>query len=142
METVKGILQGRDMYWVEECESVAEVARAMAGLHVGAILVLQQGSLRGIFSERDLMKRVVVEGRDINVTKVGDVMTKDLATVGEDATLEDAMQRMHEYGCRHLPVIGSGRVIGMVSMRDLMNVELKRKTEEIEHMRAYIHGAA
>jgi signal-transduction protein with cAMP-binding, CBS, and nucleotidyltransferase domain len=142
METVKGILKGRDMYWVEESESVAEVARAMSGLHVGAILVLRQGSLCGIFSERDLMKRVVVEGRDINSTKVGEVMTKDLATVGEETTLEDAMQQMHEYGCRHLPVVNTGGVIGMVSMRDLMNVELKRKTEEIEHMRAYIHGAA
>ena len=142
METVKGILSGRDMFSVEEHESVAEVARSMAGLHVGAILVVRDGDLRGIFSERDLMTRVVVEGRDIRATKVAEVMTKNLATVDEEATVEQAMELMHQHGCRHLPVLRSSRVVGMVSMRDLMNVDLKRKTEEIEHMRNYIHGAA
>src|SRR5687768_2471590 len=81
METVKGILSGRDMFSVEEHQSVADVARSMAGLHVGAILVVRDGELRGIFSERDLMTRVIVEGRDIEATKVSEVMTKDLSTV-------------------------------------------------------------
>jgi len=142
METVKGILSGRDMFSVEEHQPVADVARSMAGLHVGAILVVRDGELRGIFSERDLMTRVIVEGRDIHTTQVSEVMTKNLATVDEDATVEQAMALMHQYGCRHLPVLRSSRVVGMVSMRDLMNLDLKRKTEEIEHMRNYIHGAA
>jgi CBS domain-containing protein len=141
MATVKEILSGRDMFSVEAHESVADVVRAMSGLHVGAILVLGKGELRGIFSERDLMTRVVASNRDARVTTVAEVMTQDLATVGEEAEIEQAMELMHHHGCRHLPVLREGRVVGMVSMRDLMNVELRRKTEEIEHMRAYIHGA-
>jgi CBS domain-containing protein len=142
METIQEILMERDMFSVEEQQTVAEVAQRMADLHVGAILVLGNGGLRGIFSERDLMKRVVVEGRDIGSTQVREVMTRDVATIEESATLEDAMEEMQRHGCRHLPVLRGDLVVGMVSMRDLMNHELRRKTEEIEHMRAYIHGAA
>jgi signal-transduction protein with cAMP-binding, CBS, and nucleotidyltransferase domain len=141
MTTVKDILSGRDMFSVEHNESVAEVVRAMSDLHVGAILVLGNGELQGIFSERDLMTRVVAGGRDARSTAVADVMTKDLATVEEAAAMEDAMELMQNRGCRHLPVLRAGRVVGLVSMRDLMAVELRKKTEEIEHMRAYIHGA-
>jgi CBS domain-containing protein len=142
METLQGILQGRGMFAVEEEQTVAAVVRTMADLHVGAILVLGNGALRGIFSERDLMKRVVVEERDVHATRVGEVMTTNLATIRETATVEQAMELMRKHNCRHLPVLGSGGAVGMVSMRDLMNHELTRKTEEIEHMRAYIHGAA
>ncbi len=140
MQTLSSILSEREMYSVEESQSVAEVVRRMAALHVGAILVLGNGELRGIFSERDLMTRVVVEGRDAGHTRVGEVMTTDLATIDEQATVPQAMESMRRIGCRHLPVLRNGRVTGMVSMRDLMGVELARKTEEIEHMRAYIHG--
>lgn len=142
METLQGILQGRKMFAVEEDETVADVSRTMADLHVGAILVLAGGTLRGIFSERDLMKRVVVDGRDVQATHVSEVMTTDLATIHEEATVEEAMEMMRRHNCRHLPVMRGQRVAGMVSMRDLMNYELRQKTEEIEHMRAYIHGAA
>jgi signal-transduction protein with cAMP-binding, CBS, and nucleotidyltransferase domain len=141
MTTVKDILSDRDMFSVEHTESVAKVVRAMSDLHVGAILVLGTGELRGIFSERDLMTRVVAADRDAQSTKVADVMTTDLATIEEGATVEEAMELMQNRGCRHLPVLRGGRVVGLVSMRDLMSVELKKKTEEIEHMRAYIHGA-
>jgi CBS domain-containing protein len=141
METVKEILADRVMFSVEEHDSVAEVVRVMSEMRVGAILVQRSGELCGIFSERDLMTRVVAERRDVGVTRVSDVMTKNLATIEEDATIEQAMELMHQRGCRHLPVLRSDRVVGMVSMRDLMHVELKKKTEEIEHMRAYIHGA-
>ena len=142
MLSLKGILMGREMFFVEEHQVVADVARKMAGLHVGAILVLRNGTLTGIFSERDLMTRVVVEGRDIDRTSVSDVMTRQPATIQENASIAAAMEMMHEHGCRHLPVVNGDQVVGMVSMRDLMNYELDRKTQEIEQMRAYIHGAA
>ena len=142
MESLKGILMGREMFFVEEHQVVSDVARKMAELHVGAILVLRNGALQGIFSERDLMTRVVVDGRNIHETAVGDVMTRHPSTIPESASVATAMEMMHEHGCRHLPVLGPDRVVGMVSMRDLMNYELERKTQEIEHMRAYIHGAA
>ncbi|MEO8368000.1 MAG: CBS domain-containing protein [Candidatus Solibacter sp.] len=141
MSRVRDIVHQRTLFSVEEHESVAEVARKMADLHVGAILVFNGIQLRGVFSERDLMKRVVVERCDPESTSVGSVMTTDIATIEDSATLEEAMESMHSNNCRHLPVTREGGVVAFLSMRDLMNYELAQKTEEIHHMRAYINNA-
>lgn len=141
MSSVREIVHKRELYSVAEGDTVAEAARHMAELHVGAILVLNSGKLRGIFSERDLMKRVVLEGRDPAATPVSEVMSTDVVTVDELATPEDAMEAMQSHNCRHLPVMRGAHVVAFLSMRDLMNYELARKTEELRHMRAYIHGA-
>ena len=142
MENIRAVLDDRSMFHVEQHQTVAEVARTMANLNVGAILVLERGELRGIFSERDLMTRVVVPGRDINATRVQEVMTSSPVTIQESASTEEAMERMRRHKCRHLPVLRGAEVIGMVSMRDLMNLELEKKTEEIAYMRSYIAGAS
>jgi len=141
MSRVREIVHGRDLFFVGEHQTVAEVAHRMSELHVGAIVVLNGEALRGIFSERDLMKRVVLEGRDPKITQVGQVMTTDVATVDEMALIEEAMESMQAHNCRHLPVLRGSHVVAFLSMRDLMNYELARKTEELHHMRAYIHGA-
>lgn len=140
MSTVRDIVQNRDLFQVGELDTVAQVARQMAELHVGAILVLNGESLRGIFSERDLMKRVVLEHLDPETTPVRVVMSTSVVAVDELASLEEAMELMQSHNCRHLPVTRGSRVVGFLSMRDLMNFELARKTEELHHMRAYIHG--
>ena len=140
MSSVREIVHDRDLYQVSESDTVAQAARQMTELHVGAILVLQGERLRGIFSERDLMKRVVVERLDPESTPVRAVMTTDVVSVDELASLEEAMELMQSHNCRHLPVMRGSRVVGFLSMRDLMNFELARKTEELHHMRAYIHG--
>jgi CBS domain-containing protein len=142
MSRVRDIIDQRDLFSVEESETVANVARRMAELHVGAILVLNQDELRGVFSERDLMKRVVLERLDPERTPVSRVMSTALAVIDELASLEDAMELMRVHECRHLPVMRASRPVGFLSMRDLMNYELARKTEELHHMRAYIHGSA
>lgn len=142
MSTVQDIVNTRELFYVEEGTSVAEVARHMAELHVGAILVLSSGQLRGVFSERDLMKRVVLERLDPDETPVERVMSTAVVTVDEQAGVEEAMELMQANNCRHLPVVHGSRVVAFLSMRDLMNYELARKTEELHHMRAYIHGAA
>jgi CBS domain-containing protein len=141
MSRVQDIVQDRELYYVEEHQTVAAVARKMAELHVGAIIVLSGQQLRGVFSERDLMKRVVLEKLDPEQTLVRSVMSIDISTVDESATLEVAMEAMQQHNCRHLPVTRGGKVVSFLSMRDLMNYELARKTEELHHMRAYIHGA-
>ncbi len=141
MSGVKDIVQQRELFSVEEHQSVAEVARKMADLHVGAILVLNGDGLRGVFSERDLLKRIVVERRDPEGTPVGTVMSTDVFTIDESASLEEAMESMQSHNCRHLPVTRKGHVVAFLSMRDLMNFELAQKTEEIHHMRAYISNA-
>ena len=141
MACVQDIVLMRDLFCVAETDTVADVARHMADLHVGAILVLNEGKLCGIFSERDLMKRVVLESRDPATTMVREVMSTDVVTIDETASPEDAMEAMQAHNCRHLPVMRDSRVVAFLSMRDLMNYELARKTEELHHMRAYIHGA-
>ena len=141
MSRVSDIVCQRELFRVEEYDSVAEVARKMADLHVGAILVFNGDRLRGIFSERDLMKRVVVERCDPERTAVGLVMSTEVATIDDSASLEEAMESMQSHNCRHLPVTRDGMVVAFLSMRDLMNFELAQKTEEIHHMRQYISNA-
>jgi CBS domain-containing protein len=141
MSQVRDIIRDRELFYVEETQTVAEVVRRMAELQVGAILVLSGEQLRGVFSERDLLRRVVLGNLDPGHTSVTDVMSTDLATISETASLDDAMESMQTHNCRHLPVTRGPQVVGFLSMRDLMNVELARKTEELHHMRAYIHGS-
>lgn len=140
MQTLNQILADRPTYSVETGQRVAEVVETMAALNVGAILVLERGELRGLFSERDLMMRVVVPGRDVHSTLIDDVMTREIATADPSSTTDAAMAQMEHIGCRHLPVCGGDRVLGMVSMRDLMRFELEEKTSELEHMRSYIQS--
>jgi CBS domain-containing protein len=138
MSGVRDILQDRKLFHVGENDTVASVVRRMAELHVGAILVLEGEQLRGVFSERDLMKRVVLEKLDPELTVVKSVMSTDIASIDEMASVEEALEAMHAHNCRHLPVTCGTRVVAFLSMRDLMNYELARKTEDLNHIEAYI----
>jgi CBS domain-containing protein len=140
MSRVKDIIQDREMCSVEESDTVAEVVRCMAKRNIGAILVMKNGELRGVFSERDLMVRVVLPGLDPASTLVSQVMSTSLGTVEDCATLDEAMQRMRDHNCRHLPVKHGPDLVGFLSMRDVMHHELASKEEELGQMRAYIHG--
>src|SRR5438045_685779 len=104
MSLVRDIVHDRQLFHVEEGQSVADVARRMADLHVGAIVVLSGERLRGVFSERDLMKRVVLERLDPETTPVEKVMSTAVVTIDELSSLEDAMEMMQAHNCRHLPV--------------------------------------
>jgi CBS domain-containing protein len=139
MVLVKDVVD-RELYFVEPSQSVAEVAKKMAELKVGAIVVLEGGRLKGVFSERDVLTRVVVERLDPDLTPVAQVMTEDVATVAESAGIETALESMRAHQCRHLPVLRGEEVVGFLSMRDLMHHELARKTEELLRIRAYVHG--
>ena len=142
MSNVRDIVGNRVLFSVQENETVAGVARQMAEYRVGAILVMSFGQLSGVFSERDLMLRVVIERLDPETTPVRTVMSTEVTTVEDTASLEEAMEAMHRHSCRHLPVTRMGEVVGFLSMRDLMDFQLARQTEELHHMKAYIHGAA
>jgi CBS domain-containing protein len=142
MSHVSDIVHQRELFRVEEHHSVAEVARKMTDLHVGAILVFNGDQLRGVFSERDIMKRVVVERCDPETMPVGLVMSTEVATIDESASLEEAMESMQSHNCRHLPVTRGGQVVAFLSMRELMHFELAQKIEENHHMRAFISSNA
>lgn len=142
MVRIGDIIRGRNLFSVQVDQSVADVVRHMSELRVGAILVLESEELRGLFSERDLMTRVVVEGRDPETTPVSKVMSVDLATIEESSTLDEALECMNQHSCRHLPVMCGGKVTGFLSMRDVMWHDLAQKTEELEHLHAYVHRSA
>jgi CBS domain-containing protein len=122
-------------------QTVLEVAQAMVERNIGAVPVLRDGLLVGIFSERDLMKRVVVEGRDPRTAKVEEVMTEDPLTVSPDESLENCMLLMRRHGFRHLPVCEGRELRGIVSLRDILLHDLNEKDHEVRMMRAYIQAS-
>ena len=108
--------------------------------NIGAVPVLRQGQLVGIFSERDLMRRVVVDGKDPAHTLVSEVMTEDPLTVAPNDPVETCMTLMKRHGFRHLPVCAGRDLKGVVSLRDLLLHNLDEKDDEVRMMRAYLHS--
>jgi len=134
------LIKNQETYRADINQSVLEVAQAMVERNIGAVPVLQDGLLVGIFSERDLMKRVVVEGRDPKVTRLFEVMTEGPLTVPPEQDLETCMFLMRRHGFRHLPVCDGKQLRGLVSLRDLMLHDLSEKDDEVRMMRAYIQS--
>jgi CBS domain-containing protein len=124
----------------EPQQTVLEVARLMVDHNIGAVPVLNQGELVGIFSERDLMTRVVVPGLDPARTRVSEVMTEDPLTVAPNDNLETCMTLMRRHGFRHLPVCTGRELRGVVSLRDILLHDLNEKDDEVRMMRAYLHS--
>jgi CBS domain-containing protein len=123
MRQIGELITGRPLYHAEATETVRDVVRRMAGWNVGAIAILDSGKLAGVFSERDLMTRVVAAGLDPETTAVGSVMTRDLIVGDPGEEVPSALAKMHSVNCRHLPVVQSGSLVGMISLRDLMQVD-------------------
>jgi CBS domain-containing protein len=141
MHTLRQVIQHQHLVHAHPSATVQDVATLMSEARVGCIPVLDGESLVGVFSERDLMTRVVVEGKDPRRTTVGSVMTTEVITAKLDERVERCLEKMRGCGCRHLPVVTEGRVIAMISMRDLMRDEIEEQVEEIRELRAYIHTA-
>ena len=121
--------------------TVRHAARIMAERHIGAILITENGRLAGIFTERDVLNRVVALGRDPETLRIGEVMTRNPDTVPPDATALDTMVRMQTKGYRHLPVVEDGELIGIVSVRDLFDAVKRELEEDIQEREAFIFGA-
>jgi len=138
---VYDLINTQETYRVDAGQTVFDVARAMVERNIGAVPVLRDGQLIGIFSERDLMKRVVVEGRDPRTTRVDEVMTDDPLTVSPDESLETCMILMRRHGFRHLPVCEGRHLRGIVSLRDILLHDLNEKDHEVRMMRAYIQAS-
>ena len=124
----------------EAQQTVLDVARMMVEHNIGAVPVLQDGRLTGIFSERDLMIRVVVDGKDPARTLVSQVMTEDPLTVAPNDPLETCMTLMRRHGFRHLPVCAGRELKGVISLRDILLHNLDEKDDEVRMMRAYLHS--
>jgi len=123
MRQIGEIIEGHPLFHVPSTASVRDVARTMSERNIGAIAVLDSGKLVGIFSERDVLTRIVAEGRNPDDTRVESVMTKDIIVAAPADDINDALQKMHECNCRHLPVVQGGNLVGMISIRDLLKVD-------------------
>lgn len=141
MCSIYDLVKEQEMCVADVNDSVLQVARAMVERNIGAVPVLREGKLAGVFSERDLMRRIVVEGRNPQATKVGDVMTTEPLWVGRNDDLEHCLRLMREHGFRHLPICEGGQLLGFVSLRDMLLRDLSEKNDEVRLMRAYIHSA-
>jgi len=134
------LIKDQETYRADLGQNVLETVRAMVELNIGAVPVIHNGELVGIFSERDLMKRVVAETLDPRSTCVAEVMTNDPLTIGMNEDLDTCMTLMRRNNFRHLPVCHHGRLVGMVSLRDILLHDLSEKDDEVRMMRAYIHS--
>ena len=138
---VHDLIKNQDVLRVEGSQAVLDVAKAMVSRNIGAVPVLRNGVLVGIFSERDLMKRVVAEGRDPRSTRVEEVMTQEPLSVTPQETLETCMHLMRRHGFRHLLICEDKQLVGLVSLRDILLHDLNEKDDEVRMMRAYIQAS-
>jgi CBS domain-containing protein len=120
MATINDIIKDRRVYSINADSTVLEAARFMMEHSIGALPVLRDGELVGIFSERDVMNRVVAVGRTPGQTHVAEVMTANPRSVGPEESIEDCLFLMKEFGFRHLPVCQEKQLKGLISLRDLL----------------------
>ena len=131
--------KSRTLYSVEPDDPVLEAIRQMAEHHVGALLVMKGTQLEGIISERDYARKVILHGRSSAETPVWQIMSTPVITVSPGQTVQDCMKLMTERRVRHLPVVDGGRVVGMVSIGDLVKAVIEDQQQTIEQLESYIH---
>ena len=120
--------------------SIFEAVAEMNRLRIGAVVVLENGRLAGIFSERDVMVRVVGAGIDPKAVGVAKVMTRDVVTVAPEATVEEVAAMFTERHFRHLPVVSGGKLVGLISIGDISRWVADAHRAEAEHLKNYITG--
>lgn len=143
MVTVKQLLQAKsdsETYSISPEASVFEALQLMAEKNVGAVMVVEKGQMVGIFTERDYARKIVLKGKCSLETPLSEIMTSEMITVHPEQNLEDCMSLMTQYHIRHLPIMDNGRLVGMVSMRDLVEALLSKKDSTIENLENYILG--
>ena len=137
--SLRSVVVGRETYFVSSTDNIRQVAQYMSDRRVGAVAVLEGQRVCGIVSERDIMSKVVAKGLDTAKTRVSEVMTRELVVATPEDSYEDAARKMRQAGIRHLPVVEGDRLIGMISQRDLVQVDLSAKDDEIRWLNEYIH---
>lgn len=123
--SIRMLIENRECITCPEHVSVCAAAQLMKRKHIGAIMVVEEDRLIGIFTERDALFRVLAEDRDLHTTRVADVMTRNPQALHPDKQFVDALQLMHTGRFRHVPVVENGRAVGLVSASDAMGPELE-----------------
>jgi len=138
-DSVREMLRGKsDVYSVGPGETVYNALRLMADRNIGAVLVLSDEKIDGIFSERDYARKVILLGKSSKDTLVGEIMTTPVVSVGPDWTAEQCMALMTEKRIRHLPVMEAGRLIGVISIGDVVRAVVDEQQFTIDSLRRYI----
>jgi CBS domain-containing protein len=142
MTTVRTLLErkGRAIFSVEPQAAVLDAIRLMAEHHVGALLVMRGAALEGIISERDYARKVILRGRSSADTPVRDIMSSPVITVSLETSVQTCMQLVTDRRVRHLPVVDGGRVVGMVSIGDLVKAVIADQQQQIAQLESYIHS--
>jgi CBS domain-containing protein len=130
--------KGRTVFSVSPSTSVSEAVSEMNRHRVGSVLVIDAGNLVGIFTERDVLRRIVGAGVDPTRTRVSDVMTPGVITISPEATIDDTMVLFTEKRLRHLPVVDQGRLVGTISIGDITRWMSDTHRAEAEHLKNYI----
>ncbi len=136
--TVRSVMRRRNVLRAPPETSVARAARLMARKNVGAVMVIEDGRLAGIFTERDVVFRVVACGLDPRATRLADVMTRKPQTIGPDERFGRALLIMHDKGFRHLPVVDDGKLVGIVSARSAMDPDLEEFVSEAKRREHFL----
>jgi CBS domain-containing protein len=140
MKLVKHLLdsKGRDVISIAEDASVLDAIKIMAERSIGSLLVMDGDKLKGIVTERDYARKVIVKGRSSKSTQVREIMTADVCTASVDQSVNDCMSVMTERRIRHLPVVDGDAVIGLISIGDLVQAIISDQQAEIEQLAQYI----
>jgi CBS domain-containing protein len=142
MKPVGELLKKHDgtLWHVRPTDTVFAALQTLASLDAGALLVMDGDRLVGVFSERDYTRKISLQGRNSKETRVSEIMTADVFTVNKRTRTRDCMALMSEKRIRHLPVLEGDTVLGMISIRDLMDDIIADHELTIEHLQSYIHS--
>ena len=140
MKTVKNILNNKsnEIYSVRPSTSVLEALQVMMHKNISALLVMENSELKGIFTERDYARKIILQGKSSKETLIEEVMTSDLETIHLDSTIDHCMQIMTTRHIRHLPILNEGKVAGMISIGDLVKFVIEDQKQTIEQLQSYI----
>jgi CBS domain-containing protein len=142
MKTVQQLLESKryNLISVAPSSTVLDALKVMAEKEIGAVVVIEDGHLVGIFSERDYARKVVLQGKASKDTPVREIMTEKVVCVSPDQTIEDCMGLMTDKRIRHLPVLDHKKVIGVISIGDVVKEMLSEKEFVIKQLESYIHN--
>ena len=142
MKTLKQLLEakGREVYSIAPDARVFDALKLMADKSIGALIVLEGSRIAGILSERDYARKVILHGKSSHELQVRDIMTSKVITVHPGQTVEDCMELMTERRIRHLPVTEGERLIGVLSIGDLVKEVIAEQQQTIRQLESYIHS--
>ncbi|HOI28659.1 MAG TPA: CBS domain-containing protein [Melioribacteraceae bacterium] len=141
MRSLKDIILSKELYTVRSGSKIIDVVKYMAGHNIGLVPVLSgDGKLLGVFSERDLVRRVISSGLDLHTSVVDNVMTKELVIANINESHQECLKKMKDKKIRHILVIENEKLEGIISLRDLLEIDLQVQQETIEVLHNYIYA--